>query len=75
MKSSQANVVGLVNQRLVSTLAKNLANMEHFTRRDAVSFILKGIVSNFSSGCCINRDVFYCPAGETSSGSGRAAGL
>lgn len=58
MNSSQGNFVGLANQRLVSTLAKNLANMEHFTRRDAVSFILKGIVSYFSSGCCVNRDVF-----------------
>lgn len=43
-RSSEAKFVGLANQRLVSTLAKNLANMEHFTRRDAVSFILKGFL-------------------------------
>ena len=35
--SSEPDFVGLANQRLVSTLTKNLANMEHFSRRDAVS--------------------------------------
>ncbi|XP_029695501.1 HEAT repeat-containing protein 1 [Takifugu rubripes] len=35
-QSSEANFVGLANQRLVSTLVKNLANMEHFTRHDAL---------------------------------------
>lgn len=42
-RSSEAKFVGLANQCLVSTLAKNLANMEHFTRREAVSFILEGL--------------------------------
>lgn len=42
-RSSEVKFVGLANQRLVSTMAKNLANMEHFTRWDAVSFILKGL--------------------------------
>lgn len=36
-RSSEPGFVGLVNQRLVSTLTKNLANMEHFAKRDAVS--------------------------------------
>lgn len=36
-RSSQPDFVGLVNERLVSTLTKNLASMEHFSRRDAVS--------------------------------------
>lgn len=57
-QSSDANFVGLANQRLVSTLAKNLANMEHFARHDAVSFILKGILSGFSHGYCVTCDVF-----------------
>lgn len=47
-RRSNADFVGLANQRLVSTLARNLANMEHFTRRDAVSFTLKGC--SFLSG-------------------------
>lgn len=34
--------MGLANQRLVSTLAKNLAHMDPFTRRDSVSFAQKG---------------------------------
>ncbi len=37
-RSSEPDFVGLANQRLVSTLTKNLANMEHFSKRDAVSF-------------------------------------
>lgn len=50
----------MANQRLVSTLAKNLANMEHFARRDAVSFILTGLVLFvcFSSSCSISCHVF-----------------
>lgn len=36
-RSSQANQVGLANQRLVSTLKKNLANMEQMDKRNAVS--------------------------------------
>ncbi|XP_073345886.1 HEAT repeat-containing protein 1 isoform X2 [Pagrus major] len=35
-RSSEPDFVGLANQRLVSTLTKNLANMEHFSRRDAL---------------------------------------
>lgn len=37
-RSSEPDFVGLANQRLVSTLTRNLLNMEHFSRRDAVSF-------------------------------------
>lgn len=57
-QSSEANFVGLANQRLVSTLAKNLAKMERFARRDAVSFILKGIICGLSSGRRVTRDAF-----------------
>ena len=37
-RRSDSSFLGLANQRLVSTLTKNLANMEHFSKRDAVSF-------------------------------------
>ncbi|MEQ2217135.1 hypothetical protein XENOCAPTIV_022901 [Xenoophorus captivus] len=35
-KSAEPDFIGLANQRLVSTLTKNLTNMEHFSKRDAV---------------------------------------
>ncbi|XP_051250661.1 HEAT repeat-containing protein 1 isoform X2 [Dicentrarchus labrax] len=35
-RSSETDFVGLANQRLVYMLTKNLANMEHFSRRDAL---------------------------------------
>uniref|UniRef100_A0A3Q1EQT7 HEAT repeat-containing protein 1 n=1 Tax=Acanthochromis polyacanthus TaxID=80966 RepID=A0A3Q1EQT7_9TELE len=35
-RSSDPNFVGLINERLVSTLTLNMANMEHFSRRDAL---------------------------------------
>uniref|UniRef100_A0A1A7WTQ1 HEAT repeat-containing protein 1 n=2 Tax=Iconisemion striatum TaxID=60296 RepID=A0A1A7WTQ1_9TELE len=35
-RSSDPDFVGLANQRLVSTLTRNLANMEHFCKRDAL---------------------------------------
>ncbi|KAM3592420.1 uncharacterized protein V6R79_018312 [Siganus canaliculatus] len=35
-RSSEADFLGEVNQRLVSTLSRNLVNMEHFSRRDAL---------------------------------------
>ncbi|XP_008297346.1 HEAT repeat-containing protein 1 [Stegastes partitus] len=35
-RSSDPDFVGLINERLVSTLTKNLASMEHFSRRDAL---------------------------------------
>ncbi|XP_041829297.1 HEAT repeat-containing protein 1 [Melanotaenia boesemani] len=34
--SSEAEVVGLANRHLVSTLTRNLANMEHLPKRDAL---------------------------------------
>lgn len=58
-RSSEVTFVGLANQRLVSTLAKNLANMEHFTRWDAVSFILKGFLFVcFTTRCSLSSHVF-----------------
>ncbi|KAM6897556.1 HEAT repeat-containing protein 1 [Xenentodon cancila] len=35
-RSSEPNFLGLANQRLVSTLTGNLANMDHFSKRDAL---------------------------------------
>lgn len=35
-RSSDPDFVGLVNQRLVSTMMKNLSNMEHVSKRDAL---------------------------------------
>ncbi|XP_039869962.1 HEAT repeat-containing protein 1 isoform X2 [Simochromis diagramma] len=35
-RSVEPDFVGVANERLVSTLTKNLANMEHFSRRDAL---------------------------------------
>lgn len=36
-RSVEPDFVGVANERLVSVLTKNLANMDHFSRRDAVS--------------------------------------
>lgn len=36
-RSHDPNFVGVANERLASTLAKNLTNMELFSKRDAVS--------------------------------------
>lgn len=36
---SEPNFMGLANELLVSTLSSNLTNMEHFSKRDAVSLI------------------------------------
>ncbi|XP_059180177.1 HEAT repeat-containing protein 1 isoform X2 [Centropristis striata] len=35
-RSSESDFVGLANEHLVSTLTRNLANMEHFSKRDAL---------------------------------------
>ncbi|XP_076024052.1 HEAT repeat-containing protein 1 isoform X2 [Genypterus blacodes] len=36
LRSSEENFVGLVNQNLISSLTKNLVNLEPFSRRDAL---------------------------------------
>uniref|UniRef100_A0A667YWY1 HEAT repeat-containing protein 1 n=1 Tax=Myripristis murdjan TaxID=586833 RepID=A0A667YWY1_9TELE len=38
-RSSDPDFLSLANQRLISTLTRNLANMEHFSKRDAVSLL------------------------------------
>ncbi|KAM7370301.1 hypothetical protein PAMP_009861 [Pampus punctatissimus] len=40
-RSSEPNFVGLANQHLISTLTKNLVNMEHFSKRDALALSLE----------------------------------
>nr|XP_020444378.1 HEAT repeat-containing protein 1 isoform X1 [Monopterus albus]XP_020444379.1 HEAT repeat-containing protein 1 isoform X1 [Monopterus albus] len=42
-RSSEPDFVGLANERLVSTLTKNLANMEHFSRRDALEKLAQSV--------------------------------
>lgn len=37
-RSSEPDFVGVANERLVFSLTKNLASMEHFSKRGAVSF-------------------------------------
>uniref|UniRef100_A0A7N8XLE0 HEAT repeat-containing protein 1 n=1 Tax=Mastacembelus armatus TaxID=205130 RepID=A0A7N8XLE0_9TELE len=47
-RSSERDFVGVANQRLVSTLTRNLANMEHFSRRDAEAERPVVVPSSFS---------------------------
>ncbi|XP_062234895.1 HEAT repeat-containing protein 1 isoform X2 [Platichthys flesus] len=49
-RSSEHGFVGLVNQRLISTLTKNLANMEHFSKRDALEKLVSLVEQQWSSG-------------------------
>lgn len=39
---TKADFVGLVNERLISTLSGNLADMQQLARRDAVSVLAAG---------------------------------
>lgn len=48
--SSEPDFVGLANQRLVSTLTKNLANMEHFSKRDALEKLAQSVEQQRGSG-------------------------
>ncbi|XP_070707428.1 HEAT repeat-containing protein 1 [Pempheris klunzingeri] len=49
-RSSEPDFVGLANQRLVSTLTKNLANMEHFAKRDALEKLALSVEQQRGSG-------------------------
>ncbi|XP_056222571.1 HEAT repeat-containing protein 1 [Seriola aureovittata] len=49
-RSSEPGFVGLANQRLVSTLTKNLANMEHFSKRDALEKLALLVEQQWGSG-------------------------
>ncbi|XP_035467973.1 HEAT repeat-containing protein 1 [Scophthalmus maximus] len=49
-RHSEHGFVGLANERLASTLTRNLANMEHFSRRDAVEKLLVLVEEQRSSG-------------------------
>lgn len=40
-RSAEPDFIGLANKRLVSTLSKNLANMELFSKREAVSSVFE----------------------------------
>ncbi|XP_026170562.1 HEAT repeat-containing protein 1 isoform X2 [Mastacembelus armatus] len=49
-RSSERDFVGVANQRLVSTLTRNLANMEHFSRRDALEKLALSVEHQRGSG-------------------------
>ncbi|KAM9336216.1 HEAT repeat-containing protein 1 [Symphorus nematophorus] len=49
-RSSEPDFVGLANERLVSTLAKNLANMERYCRRDALEQLSLSVEQQRGSG-------------------------
>ncbi|KAI3365131.1 hypothetical protein L3Q82_010114, partial [Scortum barcoo] len=49
-RSSEPDFVGLANQRLVSTLTRNLANMEHFSKRDALERLAQTVEQQRGSG-------------------------
>uniref|UniRef100_A0A7N8XJX5 HEAT repeat-containing protein 1 n=1 Tax=Mastacembelus armatus TaxID=205130 RepID=A0A7N8XJX5_9TELE len=51
-RSSERDFVGVANQRLVSTLTRNLANMEHFSRRDAVTEVWWNPEKLDTNTCC-----------------------
>ncbi|XP_077406288.1 HEAT repeat-containing protein 1 isoform X2 [Vanacampus margaritifer] len=56
-QSSNAIEVGLANQRLVSTLEKNLANMEHLGKRNALEKF--GLLGEQQRGCGVRGSTFY----------------
>ncbi|XP_068585412.1 HEAT repeat-containing protein 1 [Cebidichthys violaceus] len=49
-RSGEPDFVGLANERLVSTLTKNLLNMENFSRRDAMEKLAQSVERHRGSG-------------------------
>ncbi|XP_044034092.1 HEAT repeat-containing protein 1 isoform X1 [Siniperca chuatsi] len=49
-RSSEPDFVGLANRRLVSTLTENLANMEHFSKRDALEKLVLSVEQQRGAG-------------------------
>ncbi|XP_031698461.1 HEAT repeat-containing protein 1-like, partial [Anarrhichthys ocellatus] len=49
-RSGEPDFVGLANERLVSTLTKNLLNMETFSRRDAMEKLAVSVEQHRGSG-------------------------
>uniref|UniRef100_UPI0037E97E07 HEAT repeat-containing protein 1 n=1 Tax=Semicossyphus pulcher TaxID=241346 RepID=UPI0037E97E07 len=49
-RSSDPDFVGLANQRLVSTMTKNLSSMEHFSRCDALEKLALSVEQQRGSG-------------------------
>ncbi|XP_028989805.1 HEAT repeat-containing protein 1 [Betta splendens] len=49
-RSSEPNFMGLANERLVSVLSGNLANMEHFLKRDALEKLALTVEQQRGSG-------------------------
>ncbi|XP_029933931.1 HEAT repeat-containing protein 1 isoform X2 [Myripristis murdjan] len=49
-RSSDPDFLSLANQRLISTLTRNLANMEHFSKRDALEKLAQLVEQQRGSG-------------------------
>ncbi|XP_019730064.1 HEAT repeat-containing protein 1 isoform X2 [Hippocampus comes] len=62
-RSSQANKVGLANQRLVSTLKKNLANMEQLDKRNALEKF--GVLGEQHRSTGVRGSAFFVVMTET----------
>ncbi|KAM3860028.1 HEAT repeat-containing protein 1 [Diretmus argenteus] len=57
-RCSEPDFVGVANQRLISTLTKNLANMEHFSKRDALEKLALLVEQQWSSSSLRERVSF-----------------
>lgn len=73
-RRSEPGFVGSANQRLVSTLCKNLGKMDLFSRWDAVSgsFRIRQVFGP-NLGFCLSFWVFCLSDGETGFAGGAAA--
>uniref|UniRef100_A0A8C7D059 HEAT repeat-containing protein 1 n=1 Tax=Oncorhynchus kisutch TaxID=8019 RepID=A0A8C7D059_ONCKI len=60
-RCSQPDFIGLANQHLISTLTKNLSNMDPFSKRNAVS----GLVNIWKEADGLLASCLCCPSGET----------
>uniref|UniRef100_A0A8C8GVG6 HEAT repeat-containing protein 1 n=1 Tax=Oncorhynchus tshawytscha TaxID=74940 RepID=A0A8C8GVG6_ONCTS len=60
-RCSQPDFIGLANQHLISTLTKNLSNMDPFSKRNAVS----GLVNIWKEADGLLASCLCCLSGET----------
>ncbi|CAN9508835.1 unnamed protein product [Ophioblennius macclurei] len=58
LKSSESDFVRLANKRLVSTVTKNLSNMEHFCKRDALDRLTLLVEQHCGAGGLRSRASF-----------------
>nr|XP_057922061.1 HEAT repeat-containing protein 1 isoform X2 [Doryrhamphus excisus] len=62
-QSSKPDFTGLANQRLVSTLKKNLDNMEHFSKRDTLEKL--GLLGEQHRGAGVRGATFFMVMTQT----------